>query len=86
MIELSDGRIIAAAMGRRHYHWVLCRFEPCSGDVRWQLVGSRAEVPVLGTSLVTILEVVLDGDDPARLQLGWLSELDSSESWASDGE
>jgi hypothetical protein len=38
-------------------------------------------VPVLGTSLAMVLDVILDGDDPARLEIGRLDELDVRDSW-----
>ena len=77
VVELADGQTIAMATGPEDFHWVLCRFERGDGEGQWQLVGRRAEVPVLGTSLATILDVVLDREDPARLALGWLADLES---------
>jgi hypothetical protein len=48
---------------------------------RWRLARSRADVLVLGSSLRTvldvILDVILDGDDLEQLEVGRLSELES---------
>jgi hypothetical protein len=77
VVELADGQTIAMVAGPDDFHWVLCRFEPGDGEGQWQLTGRRAEVPVLGTSLATILDIVLDRDDPARLELGSLADLES---------
>ncbi|GAA3431130.1 DUF4419 domain-containing protein [Kutzneria kofuensis] len=80
VVELADGRTVAVAVGDEDFHWVLCRFEPDTEDERpnrWQLAGRRSEVPVLGTSLAMVLDVILDGEDPARLEIGRLADLDS---------
>ncbi|MFC0435931.1 DUF4419 domain-containing protein [Kutzneria buriramensis] len=87
-VELADGRHIAMVFGSQGFHWVLCRFEPAdlplevAGQARrCRLAGSRSDMPVLGDSLAVILDVILDGDDPARLETCRLSELDVRNSW-----
>jgi hypothetical protein len=83
-VELADGRILAMIGDRRDYAWVLCRFDPDTDNDRpdrWRLAGSADDVPVLGTSLAMVLDVILDGDDPARLEIGRLDELDVRDSW-----
>ena len=80
IVELVNGRTIAMANGYTEFDWVLCRFEPddsADRDSRWKLAGRRADVPVLGTSLAMVLDVVLDGDDLERLEVGRLSDLES---------
>ena len=79
-VELADGRLIAMATDYRRFHWVLCRFEPDTEDERpnrWRLVGSRADALVLGTSLAMVLEVILDGDELERLEVGRLNDVAS---------
>jgi hypothetical protein len=78
VVELADGRTIAEAVGLEDFHWVLCRFEPDTDEPgRWRLVGSRADVLVLGSSLAMILDVILDGDDVEQMAVGRLSDLES---------
>jgi hypothetical protein len=81
MIELADGRVIAMATDQPEFHWVLCRFAPDPEAVdryrnRNRVEGPRGEVPVLGTSLAMILDVLLDGEDLERLATCRLSDLD----------
>jgi hypothetical protein len=81
IVELADGRIVAITAGNREFHWVLCRFEGNGLDwgLRWRPASSADDVSVLGTSLAMILDVILDGEDPARLEVCRLSELDSGD-------
>ncbi|QUQ66724.1 DUF4419 domain-containing protein [Kutzneria sp. CA-103260] len=74
VVELADGRVIAMLTRGQEFHWILCRLAPDGGRMP-RTAGPDSEVPVLGTSLAMILDVILDGDDPARLEVGRLDEL-----------
>ncbi|MFC0541011.1 DUF4419 domain-containing protein [Kutzneria chonburiensis] len=80
VVELADGRTVAMATDTDDIHWVLCRFEPDTENEqpkRWRLAESRADALDLGTSLAMVLDVLLDGDELERLEVGRLSDLDS---------
>ncbi|WP_432824797.1 DUF4419 domain-containing protein [Dactylosporangium sp. CA-092794] len=84
LIELADGRTIASAIddATTTEHWVLCRVAQAAepGFVRvYRLLDDPADVPVLGTSLATLLAAALDTDgDVAHLETGRLQDLGPS--------
>jgi hypothetical protein len=82
LIELADGRTIAAAIASstKTTYWVLCRVtevdEAGWSAPRFRLADDPADVPVLGTSLVMLLDAALDsGGDVAHLETGRLDQL-----------
>ncbi|GAB3846184.1 DUF4419 domain-containing protein [Dactylosporangium cerinum] len=84
LIDLADGRTIAAVtdVSTMITYWALCRVvqvgEPGPSTPRFRLADDPADVPLLGTSLVMLLDAALDsGGDVAHLETGRLDQLDA---------
>ncbi|MGI5242066.1 hypothetical protein [Dactylosporangium sp. CA-139066] len=84
LIELADGRTIASAtdVSTMITYWVLCRVveigEPGRSTPRFRLADDPADVPLLGTSFVMLLDAAMDsGGNIAHLETGRLDQLDA---------
>jgi hypothetical protein len=87
LIELADGRTIAAAtdVSTTLTYWVLCRVaetsEPGQSTPRYRLADDPADVPLLGTSLAILLDAAMDSDgDVVHLETGRLNHLNTTSS------
>jgi hypothetical protein len=85
LIELADGRTIAAAtdVSTTLTYWVLCRVvekrQPGQSTPRHRLADDPADVPLLGTSLAILLDAAMDSDgDVAHLETARLNHLNTT--------